>query len=151
VFRASFQSKSRTVAYAASIVLEEMKRLLGEAVSEEELNTSKRSYIDSFPQAFATKAQVATRFADDEFTGRYARDPHYWRNYRQRIEAVTREDVRRVAAKWLKPQDVIVLAVGQREEILKGHPDHPVKLTDLTRGEMTQLPLRDPLTLEPMK
>jgi predicted Zn-dependent peptidase len=151
VFRASFQSKSRTVAYAASIVLEEMKRLLGEAVSEDELNTSKRSYIDSFPQAFATKAQVAARFADDEFTGRYARDPHYWRNYRQRIEAVTGEDVRRVATKWLKPQDVVILAVGQRDEILKGDPDHPVKLTDLTSGGLIQLPLRDPLTLEPLK
>jgi predicted Zn-dependent peptidase len=44
-FSAGFQSKSRTVAYAASIVLEEMKRLAAEPVTDEEMNTSKRGFI----------------------------------------------------------------------------------------------------------
>ncbi|MBL9137954.1 MAG: insulinase family protein [Verrucomicrobiales bacterium] len=150
VFKASFQSKSRTVAYATSIILEEIRRIAENPVSDDELNTSKRSFIDPFPRAFATKAQAAGRFADDEFTGRYARDPHYWRDYRKRIDQVTREDVLRVARKWLKTDQLVILAVGQREEILKGHPDHPVKLSDLAGGKVTELPARDPLTLEPI-
>ncbi|MCC7377715.1 MAG: insulinase family protein [Verrucomicrobiales bacterium] len=150
VFRASFQSKSRTVAYAASIILEEMKRISDNMVTDEELNISKRSFIDPFPRAFATKAQAAGRFADDEFTGRYARDPHYWRDYRKRIDQVTREDVLRVAKKWLKPDQLVILAVGEREEILKGHPDHPVKLAELAGGKVIELPTRDPLTMEPV-
>ncbi len=149
VFRASFQSKSRTVAYAASIVIEEMKRIATEAVTEDELHTSKRSFIDPFPRAFATKAQVAGRFADDEFTGRYARDPKYWSEYRKRVDAVTREDVARVAAKWLKPERMVILAVGQKDEILKGDADRKVKIGDLTSGKVHELPKRDPLTLEP--
>jgi hypothetical protein len=41
--------------------------------------------------------------------------------------------------------------VGNKEEILKGHPDHPVSLEKLVAAPLTELPMRDPLTLEPLK
>ena len=148
-FRAGFQSKSRTVAYATSIVIEEMKRIAAEPVTEEELENAKRGYVERLPRSFATKASVANMLAYEEFTGRYAKEPDFWQRVIPRIRAVTREDVQRVAKKYLTPDKLVILVVGQKDEIFKSHPDHPVKLTDLG-GTFTELPLRDPLTMKPL-
>jgi zinc protease len=145
---AAFQSKSRSVALAASLVLDEMKKLAAEPVSDTELNTAKRGFIDTFPRNFTTKDQVAGTFAQDELTGRYARDPQFWNNYRSRVEAVSKADILRVAKKYLTPQKLVILAVGSKRDILAGDPDRPVKLTQLTQGPLVDVPLRDPLTLK---
>lgn len=149
-FRAAFQTKSRTVPYAISIVLDELKRIQNEPITNDELHTSQRAFIDSFPRRFATKAQTAQLFAQDELTGRYAREPDYWKRFRDRIAAVTRDDVLRVARQHLPLNRLVILIVGNKDEILLGHPDHPVSLFDLSPGPVIEWPLRDPLTLQPL-
>jgi zinc protease len=149
-FTAGFQSKSRTVAYAASIVLDEMKHIASKPVADDELNTSKHGFIDRFPRTFGTKTQIANTFAQDEFTGRYAKNPEFWKKYRSRIESVSKEDVQRVAEKYLIPQKLVILVVGQKDEIMLGYPSHPVKLTEIATGQFKELPLRDPLTMKPL-
>ena len=149
-FTASFQSKSRSVAYAASIVIEEMKRIAAEPVTLEELDNSKRGYIERLPRSFASKLQVANVLAYEEFTGRFAKDPDYWQQVVPRIIAVTQADVQRVAKKYLTPDRLVILGVGQKDEILKGDPNHPVAFTNLVGGKFKELPLRDPLTMKPM-
>ena len=147
-FTASFQTKSRTVPYATSLVLDEIKRIAAEPVTAEELQTSINARIETFPRAFASKAQIAGLFAQEEFSGRYAKNPDHFKTYRDRFRAITKADVQRVAKRVLNNGQPVLLIVGQRDEILLGHPDHPQRLHDLG-NKVTELPLRDPLTLEP--
>ena len=150
-FFAGFQSKSRTVLFAVSIVFEEMNRIATEPVTDEEMKTAKNSFIQTFPQSFATKGQVAGAFLGEEYTGRAKGNPDYFKNYRANIAAVTKADVLRVAKKYLNPKQAVILIVGDKKTILNGHPDHPVNLKNLTSGGLIDIPLRDPFTLEPIK
>jgi zinc protease len=148
-FRAAFQSKSRTVPWATELVLQEIRRIREQGTSDDELQTIKNSLIQTFPSSFASKAQSMGVFASDEYTHR---DPAYWTRYRERIAAVTAADVKRVAQTHLVPEKLILLVVGDLGEIEKGDPKHPVTLAALAPGgKTTLLPLRDPMTMKPMR
>jgi zinc protease len=149
-FTAAFQTKSATVPYASAIVIEEMKRIASTPVEDKEIETTKNGMIDRFPRQFATKGQIAGVFANDEFSGRYAKNPDYWKTYRSRVAALTKADVQRVAQKYLAPDNVVILVVGKEADILKGSADHPVTLKSLGGDRYTKLPLRDPMTLKPL-
>jgi predicted Zn-dependent peptidase len=145
-FRAVFQSKSSTVAQAAAIVLEEIERIRTTPVSQEELETSRNQAIETFPRAFATAGQIAGTFANDEYTKRPA---DYWDKYRDRIKAVTTDDVLRVANKYLHPEKMVILIVGNIDDISKGSADKPqYSVTKLAKdGAIRRIPLPDPLTM----
>jgi zinc protease len=145
-FRAGFQSKSRTVAWATELVLGEIKKMREAPVTKDELETIKDSLIQSFPSNFASRAQAMAIFASDEYT---KRTPGYWAGYRDHIRAVTAEDVLRVARRYLLPEKMVLLVVGDQKEIDLGDPKHPVKLVSLApEGRVQEIPLRDPMTME---
>jgi zinc protease len=146
-FRAFFQTKSSTAAFASAIVKELIEKMRTGTVGDEELVTSKNNAVETFPRTFESKARTVSRFASDELTGRPAT---YWTGYRDRIKAVDAAAVRAAAVAHLAPAKLIVLVVGNAEEILKGHPDHPNARLDAF-GKISYLPLRDPLTMQPMK
>jgi zinc protease len=147
LFEIGFASKNPTVALATKIVLEEVERIRTGAVSEEELRVSKSSFIDTFPRTFESPAATARTFANDEVIGR----PHsYWTEYRRRIEAVSAENVRAAAAKYLDPAKLAMLVVGKWSEIEPGDAGGRAKMAELFGGQVTHLPLRDPLTLQPL-
>lgn len=145
-FRAAFQSKSPSVAYATSLVFAEIRKLREQGVTADELTAIQQNLIATFPSNFESKARTMGVFAGDEFTKRPA---GFWKTYRDRIQAVTAADVQRVAQKHLVPEKMLVLVVGDQAAIDKGDDKHPVKLTDIAPGgKIVTLPLRDPLTMK---
>ena len=140
-----YQSKSETVALAAAIALEEVRRMRDEAVSAEELALAKRSLVDSFPRRFESAGARAGIFANDAFLDR---DHGYWVRWREQIEAVTAEEVLAAAQKYLRPDEMVMLVVGIWDDIAPGDPEGRATMADILNGAVTHLPERDPLTLE---
>ena len=146
LFRVAFQSRSETVARAATIVLEEIDRIRSEPVSAQELDTSIASFVETFTRNFSSAAATASLFARDEYTGR---DPEYLTHYRERISAVTADDVLRVALEYLRPDDLVMFIVGDLTTIEAGDPDNPAySLNALANGPLRRIPLPDPFTME---
>jgi predicted Zn-dependent peptidase len=145
-FRAGFESKNATVALATKIVLDEVRKVREELVSEDELETAKQGLIETFPRQFESKPQMLRVFVNDEWTGRPA---DFWATFRDKVKAVTREDLQRVARAHLDPDTMAILVVGNWEEIAPGDLDKRASMNDFFGGRVNHLPLRDPLTLEP--
>lgn len=144
-FTVSLQSKNDTVALATSIALEEIQRIRAEPASEEEIALAKASLIETFPRRFESAAQIAGTYAGDAFIGR---SHEYWKSWREQVQAVTGDDVLRVARKYLKPEAIVFLVVGKWEDIEPGDAGGRARMKDLFGGEVTHLPMRDPLTLK---
>ena len=146
-FRAGFESKNATVALAAKIVMEQIAKMRNELVTDDELETAKASLIETFPRQFESRPQMLRVFVNDEWT---KRPKDYWKTFRDKVRAVTREDLKRVAQKHLDPEKMAILVVGDWENIAPGDLEKRASMNDFFGGKVKHLPLRDPLTLEPL-
>ncbi|NBX26271.1 MAG: insulinase family protein [Planctomycetes bacterium] len=146
-WRAGFESKNPTVALATRIVLEEMQKIRDNPVTDEELETTKKQLIETFPRTFESKPAMLGVFVSDEWTNR---PKDYWKTFRDRVNAVTKDDLQRVARKYLAPDQVAILVVGDWKTIAPGDLNGRAKMADFFGGKVTHLPLRDPMTMEPI-
>jgi zinc protease len=142
-FRAWFQTKHATAAFGTRLIVDEISRMRTETCDPEIVENSKAGFISDVVTPFASKNFIVSTFADDQYTGR-ADD--YWQNYVANIKAVTADDVRAAAEKYLHPDRLVLLIVGDPEAAEQGSDKHPEHFSDF--GKITILPLRDPMTLE---
>ena len=116
-FRVFLETAPESAAEAAGAVLQELRRLQGDAVPVGELDTAKQSVLARFPLLFDRAEATAGRYAEDELLGR---PREYWARYRERLNAVTAADVRRAAERFLDPDGVALLVVGDWNAVRAG-------------------------------
>ena len=146
-FRAGFESKNATVALATKIVLDQIRKVREEPVTEEELATAKAALVETFPRQFESKPQMLRVFVTDEWT---KRPQDYWKTFRDKVSAATADDLLRVARKHLDPAEMAILVVGDWEAIAPGDLEKRASMEEFFGGRVKHLPLRDPLSLEPL-
>ena len=142
-FNAWFQTKHATAAFGTELILIEIDRIRDEKCDEEVVENAKASFISNVVNPFSNKNNIVNTFAGDLYTGR---DDKYWQEYTKNMSAVTTDDVIEVARKYLHPDKLVFLIVGDPEAVEKGSDKQDAKYSDF--GKITILPLRDPMTLE---
>ena len=143
-FRAWFQTKHATAAFGTKIMLDEIDRIRTAKCDSDVVENSKAGFISGVVNPFANKNSTVVTFADDDYT---RRPDDYWQNYTANIKAVTPDAVLAVAQKYLHPDKIVFLVIGDPDAVEKGSDKHAEHFSDF--GETTILPLRDPMTLEP--
>ena len=112
-FQVVLQTKNESAQEAISVIRQEMARIQKELVSEEALERTKKYLVGSFPFRLDTQAELANSITQAEY---YGLGLDYWKKYPSYINAVTREDVLRVAKSYLHPKKAILVVVGNLEE-----------------------------------
>ncbi|MBV9925303.1 MAG: insulinase family protein [Acidobacteria bacterium] len=99
-------------------LLKELRGVRGDIpVTPQELEYAKQAIIRGFPRTFETPAQIADRL---ETVVTYGLPDTYFNSYIERVQAVTLDDVNRVANRYLQPDRMAVVIVGDRAKIEQG-------------------------------
>ncbi len=95
-------------------ILKEISTLGSDEVGEKELKETKDEIIRAFPARFATANQVAAQMAA---LAVYDLPDKELQTFSARIAAVTAADVRKTAQKYLRPDNLVIVVVGDRTSI----------------------------------
>jgi zinc protease len=112
-FIAETETKSETTVKATTLLRSIITGMTLAEVTQKELDLAKDSIINSFIFGFARSDAVVAQRARLEFYGYPA---GYLENYRDNIARVTREDVLRVAKKYLHPEAMKLVVVGDEKK-----------------------------------
>ncbi|WP_179378942.1 M16 family metallopeptidase [Jannaschia marina] len=112
-----FSSSNDKAAEAIEIVRAEWAHIAEEGVTPEELDAAKTYLTGAYPLRFDGNSRIA-----GILTGMQSLDLpiDYIPNRNDRIEAVTLDDVKRVAAELLRPEDLHFVVVGQPDGLRSG-------------------------------
>jgi zinc protease len=116
LFEITMGTKSGTTLESISALHTEVGNLRSQPFTADELQHAKQSILNRFVFTMDSRQKVLNQAATLEFYGFPA---DYFRNYPSNIEKVTAAEVARVANKYVSPDQVAVLVVGNEKDFEK--------------------------------
>lgn len=113
LFQISLQTKNESANMAIEEVLKEIRRIRDTPVSDTELSDAKSFLTGSFPLRIETGARIARFLVAVEY---YGLGIDYIEKYPVYINSVTKEDVLRVARRYLDPDNLVLVVVADEEK-----------------------------------
>lgn len=113
-FIAGGQTRSNATVSFIESILDEIKKIQENPISDEQLSYAKESILNSFIFNFQQPSQTLSRLMRYDYYG-YPSDFIF--QFQAGVKQTTKEDVQRVANLYLKPEKIVKLVVGNPEEI----------------------------------
>ena len=113
-FQIAVETKNQNANQTLSEILKELRHFLEKGVSPTELSEAKAYLTGSFPLRMDTNAKMVRLLAAIELYGLGLDFPE---KYPKLINQVTAEDVLRVSRTYLKPENFLLVVVGNQKEI----------------------------------
>jgi zinc protease len=117
-FQVGVQTKNESAGTVVEEILKEIRKIREEGVTEEELGDAKAYLTGSFPRRLDTMQKIVGFLSAVEF---YGLGLDYIDKYPEYINAVTGDDVRRVARKYLDPENYVLVVVARQSEVNIGN------------------------------
>lgn len=92
----------------------ELRRIRTGDLDDRELDDTKSYLMGVFPATVQTASDIASRLVDMEL---YGLPEDYFDRYRENIAAVTKDEITRVAQKYLDPDRLLIVIVGSAKQI----------------------------------
>ena len=108
-FVAETDTRTETTGEALRLMVEEFSRLPRERVRGDELSSAQAYLAGSFPLTIETPNDIATQVLNSVFYDLPVQDIS---NFRERVLAITPDDVQRVARQYIKPDRLSIVLVG---------------------------------------
>jgi zinc protease len=116
---AQTNTRSETTGETLRLMIDETWKMLRDRVGERELEGAQEYLTGSFPLTIETPSQIALQVLNAVFFGLNMND---LQTYRERVNAVTVEDVQRVARSYLHPDRLTIVLVGDASAFVKQLP-----------------------------
>jgi zinc protease len=116
---ADTDTRSATTGEALRLMVDEFWRLQRERVSQRELNDAQAYLTGSFPLTIETPSAIALQVLNAVF---YGLDLNELQTFRERVTAVTPDDIQRVARLYLHPDKLSIVLVGDASTFARQLP-----------------------------
>jgi zinc protease len=112
----SFFTKQESTNRAIALCIREMKKLVAQGITDEELSSAKKILVDALPSMFRSADDIAETYAWNEY---YNRGDDHFTSYPDKINALTKKDIARVAQTWLPLDSLTFVVVGDTSVIFR--------------------------------
>ncbi len=112
-FRATAEVRTPVTGASLHEFFFELNRVRDEAVSDEEIKNAKSYLTGVFPIRIETQDGLTDQLVSIRM---YDLPDDYLQTYRDRINAVTAEDIQRVAQEYVRPEEAAIVIVGDAAE-----------------------------------